>query len=771
MSSAFADLLPGLYVAVLAALLLAALRRFWDPVPAWVAAAFALALLALFGRVLLRGEILLPLDNLRGEALFGDLAPTEPHGNLIQGDLIQLIAPSEALVREAFREGRLPFWNDRVGAGMPLLADPQAQVLQPLVLLARPFDLGPAAGVTAALRVLFALVFTFLFLRRLDLGQGAALCGALGFGLGGFVLLWLGWPLANSAAWLPAVLYGILLLDRRGARRDALLLGIALFGLLEGGHPETIAYSLLFALAFVAACALSRARGARRAFMSRAAWAFALAFGVGAPTLLPAVLYLPQTERASREAARLAEFASDPATLAARAVPVFAPNAQGNSRYLDYWGPSNSNEDASGFVGTILLLCALLVGLHPRPLSRNGRGGTKTGAFLPSPLGRGAGGEGWAGKLLLASAALALAGAVGLGRPRLLLIAGFAAAALGALAIERLARGEGSRRAALAAGLVLAALLAWAYLAHPYPGDPERMAVFRLGWLRWQLRFLGAGLLILLLARGRRFLPYLLAPLVAAELFLIHAPANPPMPERLLFPTVPALRFLQAHTQEGERIAALGSALPPNLATLYGLSDARIYNPAMPAPWEDLVAPLVAGSSAVPGQGEVPAFGRPLDPLYPRLGVRFLLTEPEVALPPPLRLAFADPTARIWEIPRPSPLLFAAGRPEPAARLAVERRSPAAYRVGVPAALRGDAWRLSSGLLGLDGWRVRADGRAIPTDRDGDALLSAPIPAGTEEIEISYRPPGFVLGLALALVALALLGLRASGFVSAATKS
>ena len=49
-----------------------------------------------------------------------------------------------------------------------------------------------------------------------------------------------------------------------------------------------------------------------------------------------------------------------------------------------------------------------------------------------------------------------------------------------------------------------------------------------------------------------------------------------------------------------------------------------------------LTAPLVADSNSSPGMGEVPAFGRPLDPLYPRLGVRFLLTEPEVTLPPPL---------------------------------------------------------------------------------------------------------------------------------------
>ncbi len=739
MPSALADLLPGLYVAALAALLFAALRRGWDAVPVWVVAVFALALVALFGRVLFRGEILLPLDNLRGEAPFRQLAPTVPHGNLLQGDLIQLVAPSGAEVRRAFREGRLPFWNDSVGAGMPLLADPQAQVLQPLVLLALPFDLGPAAGVTAALRVLLALLFTYLLLRRLDLGSGAALCGALGFGLGGFVLLWLGWPLANSAAWLPAVFYGIVLLDRRGARRDGLLLGIALFGLLQGGHPETIAYALVFALAFGAARALARPRGERRSFATRAAGVLALALGVGAPTLLPAALYLPQTARASREAARLSLSVPDASAMEARAVSMLAPNAQGNSRYLDYWGPSNSNEDASGFVGTILLLGALLA---MAPARRR----------LPHEV------------FLLGSAALAIAGAAGLGRSRLLLIAGFAVAALGAMVIERFSqgsRGEGSRRAALAIGLALAVALAWAYLAHSFPGDPERLAIFRFGWLRWQLRFLGAGLMILVVARGRRFLPFLLAPLLAAELFLLHGPANPPMPKRLLFPAPPAIRFLQSNTEGGQRIAAFGPALPPNLATLYGLSDARIYNPAMPASWERLVAPLVADSKPAPEQGEVPAFGRPLDPLYPRLGVRFLLTEPEATVPPPWRLAFADRDARIWEVPKPAPVLFPSDGSE---RLAVARLSPAALRTDVPSALQGRAWRLSSGLLGVDGWRVRADGRALPADWDLGALLAAEIPAGTEQLEIDYRPPGFLAGCLLAALALGLAAFAGVGF-------
>jgi hypothetical protein len=620
------DLLPGLWVGLLGACLAAALRRWLDPVPWRVLAVFAAVILVLFGPALFGGKVLLPLDSLRGEVPFQHLPPVEPHGNFLQGDLIQLITPSLAAVRGAWSDGRWPLWNPQVGPGMPLLADPQAQAFQPLALLGAPLPLVQAAGVTAALRVLVALVFGFLWLRRQGLSMAPAFAGSLAYGLGGFLLLWLGWPIANTAALLPLVLYGVARCDEPGRRRDGLLLAVGVLALLLAGHPETILYALALALLFLLDKARRRPRGMRRPLLIRTGIAFVVAGAVAAPALLPAAEYLPRTMRAARGVARAG--AED---LAPSWLPLVAPNAYGNSRFVHYWGLSNTNEDASGFVGTATLLAALLsVGARRRfPQEGLALGIAILCLLLIAPMPWG----------------------LALGSRRLLLPLSLCLVYLGACTLERFRLREVRRWPLLIAAVGLGLVIAWGYVAHPDPADPERMEVFRFGWLRWQLRFLGLAALLLVVTaswqrRGRSFAVTVVAAAVAAELLMIHGPANPPMPRRLAFPVTGPIQFLQKNLKPGYRMAALGQAFPPNLASLYGLTDARIYNPMEPQTWVEATAPIT-----VAWHGEHPEFGKPGHPLYPRLGVRYLLAAPDAALPQPLVRVYADPDGTVWEVP------------------------------------------------------------------------------------------------------------------------
>jgi hypothetical protein len=741
------DLLPGLWMGLLGASLAWALRRWLDPVPLRIWAVFAAVLLILFGPVLFGGELLLPLDNLRGEVPFKRLAPTDPHGNILQGDLIQLVAPSQAAVRAAWGEGRWPLWNQRVGAGMPLLADPQAQAFQPLVWLGNGFPLARSAGITAALRVMVALVFGFLWMRRQGLGEAPALAGALGFGLGGFLLLWLGWPIANSAALLPLLLYAAGRCDDPGGRRDALLLALAAFAVLAAGHPETILYDFGLVLLVLADRVRLRPKGLRMALVRRAGMAFVVAGLVAAPALLPFVEYLPKTMRAARMPSPGEEGAGIQSPLSREGrvggagrggqgvrvqtyLPLATPNAFGNSRFVDYWGRENTNEDASGFVGTGLLLAALL----------------SVGARRRFPQER----------LFLGIAALCLV-ALPFASHRLFLPLSLSLAYLGACTLERFRLGEVRRWPLLLVAAGLGALIVWGYWAHPDPADPARLAVFRFGWLRWQLRFLVLAALALLAAawwRRWQSLAVLVVGLaIAAELLLLHRPANPPMPPRLAFPANPPVAVIQEKLGRisgrgaGYRLAALGRDFPPNLAVLYGLTDARIYNPMAPQAYVEALGPVLAG-----WWGEVPLLGRPLDPLYARLGVRYLLAAPDARLPPPLRPVFVGADASVWEIRGARTALFIDAR-RPAGQLTIPRREDAWITSRVR--LRKEQW-LGSVLYQDGNWRVLVNGRPHRSERDRGVFLAVLLPEGRHRVDLLYRPVGFLWGCALAAFGLSL---------------
>lgn len=801
------QLLPGLWVLALSALLAAALRRWYDPVPRRCWLAFAAVTAVLLGPALLGGRVVLPLGYLVRlppyQLLWQSAEP--PPGNLLQGDLVLQIAPWLVRVREAYGSGEWPLWNALAGAGEPLLANPQAQALQPLALLAMAFPVAAAVGVLDALRLLVPQVFFYLLLRRAGISSGVGLAASLAFSLAGYLQGWLGWPLGGSATFLPLLLYGLVMVDERGARRDRLLLAAAAAATLLVGHPETELYVFVLAAVFGALRLRRRPAGRRLALLG--AWLCALGIGAGAaaPALLPAVEFIPQTQRVEvlalrremiRAAASPAEALRTPqarretaAGLLQRLLPVAAPNAFGNNRFGSYWGNRNVINDTACFTGTAALLGFLL-------------------AFAPA----GAGSRFPAERLLRPAAILSL---LVVARPpgliqlfdalpvvreslsfhsRISLVIDFSIAYLAACSWERWRRGELRRGPVVLLACALAALVSWAYLAHPNPQDPSRLAALRFGSLAVHLLVLGSSCWALCLRptgfdQARAHLPRLglatLVGLVAGELLFIYAPANPSTPADLFYPAVPPIAYLASHLRPGERVAGLGPALRANFASVYGLADPRSSNPAKPASYLDAVRSI--NRSPI---GPTDGFEEPLDPLYGLLGVRYLITPPRQALPPPLQRVFRGAAAWVYERPGALPRLFlpaaasacdapswsdcTAGigdfadraalrsRPGQAAAWAAADRAASWLAVSRLEATR-IAWHghfaeprlLASSVYQDGGWTLLAGGRPVPETVANGPFVAAWLPPGEAAGDLLYRPPGFIAGMAIAAAALA----------------
>lgn len=185
-----------------------------------------------------------------------------------------------ARVVEELQAGRAPLWNPDLYGGAPLMGDAQSMVGSPVTWLHAllPEDLAQNLG---ALGVLAWLALgSALLARRFGLPPLVVAAAAVG---APYAHVWLLHPHAATYCWWPWVLLGV---ERVREGKTALVLAIAVAGLLCGGHPETALHGAALGLGW------TLARGRRLQAL--------LGWGVGG--LLAAPLLGPFVEAVLRSA-------------------------------------------------------------------------------------------------------------------------------------------------------------------------------------------------------------------------------------------------------------------------------------------------------------------------------------------------------------------------------------------------------------------------------------------------------------------------------------
>lgn len=748
--------------------------RFVRPIRLRTALLLAAAPLLLTGRAFVTAGVLAPLDihyeapplsAFRGELEVG--APRTP----VLVDVVASYLPWRAAVREALENGRLPLWNRFVLAGEPLLAVQEPAAFHPFTWIGLLLPLPQSWTLEMALRLFLALLCAYLLFAELGCGELPATLGAFGWAFSGYLVFYLGYPLAPATAPLPLLLLGLTRIAREPGRRAVGVTVVALLLVVAAGHPETLLHVVAGAGVWFL-FDLARAGRGRRARPLRLALASgALALGLSAVLLLPFLEILPHTRehglraRVYSEADRSAPLAASARHLLQNAMP---------------WafGVSGRGDVVPGFE-----LPASYAGALVFPLALVGLGSRRKERWVFAAFSV-------AGVLLHARAlfvadALAALPLFDLAiNERLVFLAAFGNVALAVLGLERLSAGE-ARRAFLAGAVAVAVVLALLHLRRAPRLDELRLPQneqLERSALQVAPLVLAAASVALFARRRARIAVAAVVLLFVGAAALEARGLYPTFPERAFYPRLPILEKIPRG--EPWRTAPIGYVFPPNISTIYGLEDVRGYVSLTLAPLAETF-PIWCVARPV----EWNRVADPTTPFFSFLNVRYVVAPLAYETPAGWKVLAEGREGRLIENPNALPRAFAPQtvrhENDPARRLELLRKIPDFAAEGMvngapdartaiengPAIVRitrsvgGDLTleveARAEAIVGTSiprwpGWKLTVDGRDAPLLGYNHAFLGFRAPPGRHTASLEYRPDGFTRGAAASVATLAL---------------
>ena len=284
---------------------------------------------------------------------------------LITGDNLQQNFPLHILVGSMLRHGQLPFWNQYIFSGAPLMADFNAGAFYPLTGL---FVVLPDRAAWLATEIIaFSAIAVgmYVFLRALKLSTVACLLAAATYAFAGPVLSQVNHvDMTEGFVAIPWMLLAVLHIVRDGRWRWTILLGIAYASVILAGAPEAMLDEALLVVAFAAMSAgLNRERWRR--VLTRCGTGAALALALAAIQWLPG---LDAIRNSQRGAGVVAAAGSYPRPFTILGLVPYLDGGYGHLGEAHFFSQYNLPE--VGIYLGILPIIALVTLLHPRWPSR-----------------------------------------------------------------------------------------------------------------------------------------------------------------------------------------------------------------------------------------------------------------------------------------------------------------------------------------------------------------------------------------------------------------
>ena len=742
----------GLY-GLLSLCIYAVARASGRRLPWWVISTAVLLPILLVWPCVFSGLTPLPVDHALSLPPWSNTASVARYNESFN-DAITQIAPWQKAVRQAWKEGGLPFWNRWNGCGMPLAATGQSEAFSPFTFLMFPLPLAHGFTLLVLAKLLLAFCGMWLWLAEMGVSRMAAVVGATLFGFSLSMTGWLLFPLTSVLCLWPWALFGFEVLRDAHRRSRGMILLVAVLGWWGLGHPEMAALGALL-LAFWAILRESReTRSHRRRVLIAAGLAGISAVGLTAFLLLPEALAIAASNRARSAAAlwgQLPFSAAPHGPLWKGYLTLLFPTSLGDgiaTTTLSRLSPASFLETGLGhfgLVGWTAALCFLRPGGARRPpewillgLMVVG-GGVALGCwpffevFLHLPVLR-------------------------LTPPlRYLSWVSVAGSALAAFELDRLSDDVGKNRRHLVPFVLIVVVLGVAaasvfhYLTPLYlaAGDTE---AHRQTLVRTEttlalaiISALGVGLAgrVRLLTPLLGIVAYLELARLGQRLYRFGSPAD-------LYPRTPLLEFL-ARQPPPFRVLGEGPYVFPNSNIFPALQEIRTHDPVERRDYTDYLD-QIAGYDP---REYFKAIRNVDAPGLDRLNVKYLVSPPDrIAPSTKWRLVYSGTDGRVFENTHVWPRVFTRAprnRDVAIGSLSVSEYREIANSITFTARVRGVTPVLAETSIVTDGgWHARLDlGTNLRVGKVEGTFLSIIIPAGTHQVHLDYRPPGLTAGMTL----------------------
>ena len=703
---------------------------------------------AFLGRVFSPADLLYDFQPWNAQRPAAYLHPS----NAVRSDEAFIFFPRREQIASDVTKFGLPLWQDHNFAGTPNTFSINfiGTFVYPPMWGFLFFSPGVANTLLHVPIPLLAALCMYLLLGRLTSRRAVRMLGAIAWGLNGYFIVWLSaFFLPLTLAILPLALYlaGRFLDEQRlwAGVTYALVVGWSFFL----GYPPANLILVTFLGIYLAAWLAVDFRGRARPFLAVAGLT-AIGFGIGG---LPIVTGISQLSH-------LAAHQGGGPILPIKDLQTFVfPNIFGNPIAVDWRAPQGNYSEYVAYFGSIPLILAGAGGLSliarrdfRFPLLSAALA-TGIAAFIlayqlgPAPL----------------FEHLPVFGAVSPARWHIGVV--FAGVVLGAYALDLVMSGRLPRWTLLTAGgavLLAAAVIAVAH-RHDFVGPDQFLK--RDEVLRLVILVAGATVLASLLWIRSTLAVLLLSLILAVDLFTFGVDFNPAISPRDLYPTTPALRYLQAHAAGYRVLVARKTGLlwPGDVLPVYGIDSVTGYDHFRDASYGALLgANMSAAERDFWQRSGYLTLGQALNldsQVLNLLSVKYAFYPDEASdfSPPPSdhwQIAYVGTDGRILENLQALPRQFTVTDGGTAQPIQHTARRPDQDQLDA----QGPG-RLVWSKPNSSDWKITIDGRAVDATSFAGYFLSVELPAGTHHVTLDYRPADYRVGALISAISLIVIGL------------